>query len=259
MHSVSNPRSHPNWWISPPTRARSYVTVPYFGRSDHCARLLARAFRHLGLIEELGTGIARMYRSMLRLGKPPPTFVEAANSVRVSIVGGRAGEASARFVALLDKSQRDDVEVLLVLRRLCMNSSIGVGDIAPLLQRRWPEAARALERLAKGSFPLIEPVNTSASGPRIRYRLSKDASIGLGSAVEHRRHTGREIEGSVVAHVREHGRITNRVVRNLFGVGTPRASVILRSLVERQVLERTSEATRGPAVEYGPGPLMTDR
>ena len=221
-------------------------------------RLLARAFRHLGLIEELGTGIARMYRSMLRLGKPPPEFLESANSVRVSIVGGPAGQAFARFVALLDASERDDVEVLLVLRYLCMNSRAGVVDIAPLLQRRQAGAARALERMAVASSPLIEPVNASASGHRLRYRLSKAASAGLGSAIEYRRNTGRDIERSVVAHVREHGRITNRVVRNLFGVGTPRASVILRNLVEGQVLERTSESTRGPAVEYGPGRLMTD-
>ena len=221
-------------------------------------RLLARAFRHLGLIEELGTGVARMYRSMLRLGKPPPEFVESANSVRVSVVGGPAGKEFARFVALLDAPERNDVEVLLVLRHLCMNSSAGVGEIASLLQRRPTEAARTLERIAKAAAPLIEPVKAAASGHRIRYRLSENASSGLGSTVKHRRNTSREIERSVVEHVREHGRITNRVVRNLFGVGTPRASVILRNLVERRILERTSEARRGPSVEYGPGPLMTD-
>ena len=221
-------------------------------------RLLARAFRHLGLIEELGTGVARMYRSMLRLGKPPPEFVESANSVRVSVVGGPAGKEFARFVALLDAPERNDVEVLLVLRHLCMNSSAGVGEIASLLQRRPTEAARTLERIAKAAAPLIEPVKAAASGHRIRYCLSENASSGLGSTVKHRRNTSREIERSVVEHVREHGRITNRVVRNLFGVGTPRASVILRNLVERRILERTSEARRGPSVEYGPGPLMTD-
>ena len=221
-------------------------------------RLLARAFRHLGLIEELGTGIARMYRSMLRVGKPPPEFLEAANSVRVSVLGGPAGRDFARFVASMDAPEREDVEVLLVLRYLCMNSSAGVVDIAPQLQRRQTGAARALARMADAPSPLIEPVNASASGHRIRYRLSKAASSGLGSAVEHRRNSSRDVERSVEAYVREHGRITNRIVRNLFGVGTPRASVILRKLVERQVLERTSDAARGPTVEYGPGPLMTD-
>lgn len=222
-------------------------------------RLLARAFRHLGLIEELGTGIARMYRSMLRIGKPPPTFEESANSVRVSVVGGPAGEAFARFVALLDASQREDVEVLLVLRYLCESNSAGVDDLAAVLQRSPSATSRALEQMVDSPAPLIEAVNPSARGARrSRYRLSREAAAGFGAAVVHRpkRNTAREIEDSVVAHVRKHGRITNRVIRNLFGVNTPRASVILRDLVERQVLERTSRATRGPTVEYGPGPLM---
>lgn len=220
-------------------------------------RLLARAFRHLGLIEELGTGIARMYRSMLRVGKPPPRFEEAANSVRVSVVGGPAGQAFARYVALLDESDREDVEVLLVLQHLCARSSADASDVGPLLQRAPAETMRVLERMAGAPQPLIESVSPVARGLRIRYRLSKAASTGLGSAVQHRRHTGHQIEAAVVAHVREHGRITNRVVRNMFGVGTPRASVILRSLVASEVLQRTSDASRGPAVEYGPGPLMT--
>ena len=220
-------------------------------------RLLARAFRHLGLMEELGTGIARMYRSMLRVGKSPPRFEELANSVRVTIAGGPAGIAFARYVASLDGSVRDDVEMLLVLRYLCANSSAASSDITPLLQRALPETIGVLERMVKASPPLIEPVSPMARGPRIRYRLSKAASAGLGSAVGYRRHTGSEIEIAVMAHVREHGRITNRVIRNMFGVGTPRASVILRNLVASNILVRTSGATRGPAVKYGPGPLMT--
>lgn len=183
-------------------------------------RLLARAFRRLGLIEELGTGVARMYRSMLRVGKPPPEFLESANSVRVSVAGGPAGQSFARLVALLDAPERDDVEVLLVLRYLCTNSSAGCRRHRALLQRPESGAARALERMAEASPPLIEPVNASARGHRIRYRLSVAASSGLGSAVEHRRNNSRDIERSVVGYVREHGRITNRIVRSLFGVGT---------------------------------------
>ena len=208
-------------------------------------RLLARVLRHLGLIEELGTGITRMYRSMLRLGKPPPEFLESANSVRVSIVGGPAGRAFARFVALLDGPERDDVEVLLVLRYLCMNSSAGVADIAPLLQRRQTGAARALERMANASSLLIEPVNASASGRRIRYRLSQGASAGLGSAVEHRRNTGRDIERSVVAYVQEHGRITNRAVRGLFGV--------LRASSNGRYSSGPATRLEGPPLSMDPG------
>ncbi len=219
-------------------------------------RLLARAFRHLGLIEELGTGVARMYRSMLSAGKPPPSFVESADSVSVSLVGGPIEENLARFAALLDKRRKEDVEVLLVLRYLCRNGSADVGALAPLLQRGPSETGRVLEGMASHASPIIKPVNIRATGSRVRYRLSALAASGLGSAVRHRRNNVDQIRERVTAQVRTHGVVSNRVVRNMFGVGTPRASAILREMVGQQLLERTSEATRGPSVEYGPGPLM---
>ena len=220
-------------------------------------RLLARSFRNLGLIEELGTGVARMYRSMLRLGKPPPAFAETANSVKATLDGGPPDPDFARFAARLDAPHRDDIEVLLVLRHLCSRSSASPAGIASLIQRPPSEAGRTLQRMAAATPPLIEPARPAAGkGAKARYRLTPYAAAGLGSAVTYRRNNRREIEAAVAAHVHRHGAITNRAVRNLLGVGTPRASVILRELVERQILERTSRARRGPGVEYGPGPLM---
>lgn len=220
-------------------------------------RLLARSFRNLGLIEELGTGVARMYRSMLRLGKPPPAFAETANSVKATLDGGPPNLDFARFAAQLDAPHRDDIEVLLVLRHLCRRSSASPAGTAPLIQRPPAEAGRTLERMAEADSPLIEPAGPApGKGSKARYRLTPHAASGLGSAVTYRRNSRREIEAAVAAHVRRHGAITNRAVRNLLLVGTPRASVILRDLVERQILERTSRARRGPGVEYGSGPLM---
>ena len=221
-------------------------------------RLLARAFRSLGLIEELGTGVGRMYRSMLRLGKPPPSYQTSAESVRVSLVGGSAVIAFARFVASMDELLRDDVEALLVLRRLCKVNSTSSADMAPLFQRSVDETASSLRRMSEWPDPLIAPLHASASTSRVRYRLTGDTSAGLASAVVHRRHTRREIAEKVVAYVSAHGRITNADVRSLFNVGTPRASAILRDLVQVMTLERTSDSRRGPAVEYGPGLLFEE-
>lgn len=222
-------------------------------------RLLARAFRSLGLIEELGTGVGRMYRSMLRLGKPPPSYLASPESVRVSLVGGSATIAFARFVASMDESLRDDVEALLVLRRLCEANSTSPADMAPLFQRPVGDTAGSLRRISEGPDPLIEPLHGSAGTSRARYKLTSSTSVGLAAAVAQRRHSRHEIAERVVAYVSEHGRITNADVRSLFNVGTPRASVILRDLVQAMILERTSDSSRGPAVEYGPGPAFDVR
>lgn len=53
--------------------------------------------------------------------------------------------------------------------------------------------------------------------------------------------------------VREVGTITGRVVQTMFDVQPATASRILSDLVDRAVLVKTSKATRGPAVTYGPG------
>lgn len=217
-------------------------------------RLLARAFRTLGLIEELGTGVARMYRSMLSLGKPPPTISGSAEAVRVQFDGGPAEPDFASFVAQLDGAQRDDVESLLVLRRLCGSGTVAPTQMAPVLQRSEMDAARVMQRMATEAQPLIEPSQGRSNGPSTRYRLTPEAARGLGSAVRRSRRDTSEVEDAVAAHVNKHGRISNRVVRNLFGVGTPRASAILRELVDRDVLERITDAPRGPSVAYGPGP-----
>jgi ATP-dependent DNA helicase RecG len=71
--------------------------------------------------------------------------------------------------------------------------------------------------------------------------------------VPYARHTSDEIDRRVIAHVHEYGRVTNTTVQNLFNVGMARARQILAGLVERGILVKTSQAQRGPSVEYGPG------
>ena len=159
----------------------------------------------------------------------------------------------------MDESLRDDVEALLVLRRLCEANSTSPADMAPLFQRPVGDTAGSLRRISEGPDPLIEPLHGSAGTSRARYRLTSSTSVGLAAAVAQRRHSRHEIAERVVAYVSEHGRITNADVRSLFNVGTPRASVILRDLVQAMILERTSDSSRGPAVEYGPGPAFDVR
>lgn len=150
-----------------------------------------------------------------------------------------------------------DGELLVAGEQLfCATSTATADDIAPLIQRSAVETARTLQRIAAAPFPLITSIGVSGDIGRRRYRLSVRATASLGTAVAHRRYSSDEIEAAVVAHLLEHGRITNQIVRSLFGVGTPRASAILRELVDKGMVGRTSQASRGPGVEYGPGPEM---
>lgn len=217
-------------------------------------RTLAAAVRTLELAEEVGRGVDRMYREMVRSGRPTPTIDATFEQVRVALVGGAPNINIARYVAQLDPATRDDTDAMIVLLRLCTARTVSAKDIARFLQKTPEEAEASLRHLASEQVGMIEPTRQTARAAFPTYRFREEAIKQLGSAVPYVRHTSDEIDRRVIAHVHEYGRVTNTTVQNLFNVGMPRARQILASLVERDILTKTSLAQRGPTVEYGPGP-----
>lgn len=217
-------------------------------------RVLAAAVRTLELAEEVGRGVDRMYREMIRSGRPTPTIDAAVDQVRVAMVGGAPNVNIARYVATLNAPVREDTDAMLILFRLCSARTVTAATIAPLLQKSTAEAEASLRHLTSEPVAMIEPTRQTARAAHPNYRLRDEALKHLGSAVPYTRHTSDEIDRRVIIHVREYDRITNTTVQNLFTVGMARARQILASLVEREVLVKTSQAQRGPGVEYGPGP-----
>ena len=104
-------------------------------------------------------------------------------AVRVQFDGGPAEPDFASYVALLEDAQRNDVELLLVLRRLCASGTVAPTQMAQAFQRPETDAARAMQRMAADARPLIEPSHARTNGPATRYRLTAEATRGLGSVV----------------------------------------------------------------------------
>ena len=214
---------------------------------------LARAARVLGLAEEVGRGVDRMFREMISAGRDIPRIESHHDHVRVSLVGGRANTRVARFVAQLGEQERDDTDAMLVLFRLCTVKTASAQQLAPLLQKSVPEVEQVLRRLATDSVGILEPTRVTTRRTNPSYRLRGDVLRELGSAVPYQRRTVDEIDRKVIAHVREYGKVTNRTVQNMFDVEVQRARGILKDLVDRHLIRKTSRAQRGPGVEYGPG------
>jgi ATP-dependent DNA helicase RecG len=217
--------------------------------------LLAEAARNLRLGERLGIGVDRMYRSMIAAGGHPPTFDDRDDSVRVRFAAARDSEV-AKFVAQLPRSLNDEHEtdVLIVLHELCRQRTITAETLMPVSQRPRAEAQAVLERMATAPLEILEPTRRTASRALPTYRLRDLVLAQLGGAVHYHRRSGDDIDRKIIAHVAEYERITNATVRNLLDVSVTRASGILRDLVDRGVLVKTSTQQRGSAVEYGPGP-----
>jgi ATP-dependent DNA helicase RecG len=214
---------------------------------------LARAARLLGFAEEIGRGVDRMYREMIRSGRDVPKIESSPDYVRVTLVGGAPNTHIARFVAQLPQQERDDTDTMLILFRLTTERHVTAPGLAPVLQRTPEETEAVLRRLAGESAGVLEPTRQSARRTNPTYRLRGEALQLLGSAVTYQRRTTDEIDRKVLEHVQEYGKVTNRTVRNLLDVTTQRGAAILKDLVSRELLVKTSEAQRGPSVEYGPG------
>ena len=222
-------------------------------------RTLANAARVLGLAEEYGRGVDRMYVSMMRTGRSLPVIVNDPGQVSVRLVGGAPNTHIARYVAGLPMVERDDTDALLVLYHLCAHRSITPTVIAPVLQRSEGEADTILRRLAVDPPGMIERARMGRRGSGPTFRLAGPALAALGPAVAYQTRSGSDTDRKVVAHVAEYGHITNRTIQNLFDLGVHQANSVIDDLVRRHVLIKTSAQQRGPGVEYGPGPRFPSR
>lgn len=252
----------PEWLtVTSPGPLVAGVTPQNILRHRHRARfrLLFTAFRHLGLVEQVGAGVDRMYREMLRFGRTPPRIVEDRDQVSVTFVADEPNTRIARFVNTLPHRDRDDLDVLLVLGMLRRRRAVNAPAVAVEIQRPAADAQLLLRRLSEGERPLLEPTAGSSHRRQPNYRLRGPALAELGSAVAYHRAPSTERDRKIIEHLTEYGSINNRTVQNLFDVDVHRASAILRDLVERDLVVRTSDQTRGLSVRYGPGPaLRTD-
>jgi ATP-dependent DNA helicase RecG len=216
--------------------------------------LLTKAARMLGLAEEVGAGIDRMYREMIFAGKDLPGIDSDVERVLVTLTGGAANTRVPFYVSQLPSEERTDVDTLLVLYTLRHRQAVSATDIAPLLQKRPESAQVTLKRLADDPVAMVEPSRGTARRRFPKYRLRENALQALGTAVRYNRRSVDQTDRRVIAHIDEYGKITNKTVRNYFDVDVGRARDILGDLVKREILVKTSDATRGPSVTYGPGP-----
>lgn len=215
---------------------------------------LANAMRMLGLAETAGSGVDRMYAEMARVGHEPPRYAADPTRVEVTLLGGAPNTALARYVATLPQEEAADADTMLILLTLLTRKTVSAEELMPLLQKASvDEAQSVLARLSGDETPLLEPTRETVRRARPRYRLREGALAALGPAVTYRRRTTDQLDRKIIELVNETGTINARMVRILLDLDTVGASRVLADLVEREILIKTSEATRGPSVTYGRG------
>ncbi|WP_426517965.1 ATP-binding protein [Diaminobutyricibacter sp. McL0618] len=221
---------------------------------------LASAMRMLGLAETAGSGVDRMYAEMARVGHEPPRYIADPTKVEVTLLGGAPNTSLARYVSTLPPEEAADADTMVILLTLLTTKTISAEELTPLLQKAAVEESQSvLARLSGDDARLLEPTRETARRARPKYRLREEALAALGPAVTYRRRTTDQLDRKIIELVNETGTINARMVRILLDLDTIGASRVLADLVDREILVKSSEASRGPSVTYGRGKAFPSR
>lgn len=221
--------------------------------------LLARACNELGLVEYLGLGVNRMFREMARAGRALPALEASRDAVRVTLQGGPPNVRVARLVADLPEELSQDTDALLTIVVLREKRTVTAKGLVHVLQKSADEIEAVLRRMSASPHQLIEPSAATRSRRHPTYHLTGKVLSQLGPSVAYHTRTRSEVDRKVIEHIRDFDSINNSAVQRMLDVDVYTARDILRDLIARELLVRTSTQTRGPAVRYGRGPKFPGR
>lgn len=205
--------------------------------------LLAEAFKRTGLAERTGRGVARIYESLLRSGRPVPSYSDGGQ--RHVVLTARFGEADfdmVRFISRWEDSKQASLS-LVHLRILKAAKDFGVQcsleEVKSLVNPDIPDLSVELGKLVQ-----LGLVETKGVGARRRYILSdvffrlredRNAYIRASSGMRVRH------EELILDYVAKFGSINRRQAADLCHIGPQQASRVLRRLVGAGSLQTEGE------------------
>ena len=144
--------------------------------------LLAGVLARLGLVEQAGVGVDKMFSLMLRHGKEPPEYDNYPDAVTLTLHGSAFDSDFVRFVA---KKQEElpqlSLDMLIVLSVLSREGEAPRAQLARALQLpedRTPRLLRQMEELGL--------IVRAGVGRGIAYHLAPDVATALGQERQRR-------------------------------------------------------------------------
>jgi ATP-dependent DNA helicase RecG len=202
---------------------------------------LVRIMHRLGLVEEIGIGVDRVYEALLRSGKEPPVFVSKDEQVTCTIPNGSLDEAFVRFIEEHGgKGEGMTLDELIVIHYVKRHQSIDRATATRIIQRPDTAATSVLSRLVDRN--ILKRYGTRGGS---YYSLSDGSARKLGTEMRDMRHPvidDLRSQSLITEAARSMGSITNSDVRELLGVSRYRSLRLLDALVDKGELRR--EGTR---------------
>lgn len=235
--------SNPGGFVSGVTPENILVHEP----RPRNARLYAAAKR-IGLVEQTGRGVDKIFIGQLRYGRPAPDYSRSDRTgVRMMLRGGKPSlEFSAFVFSQESKGKPLTVDELLVLNTVFHDRRIESETAAVLMQKPQAEARAVLESLTERGW--LEPKGEKKG--RV-YHFSagvyRQMKIPEAYVRAHGIDTVRQ-EGLVMEFLHAHGKITNRDVQRLLGASRNQATALLVKM--KGAGKVRSVGGRGRSVHY---------
>ncbi len=194
---------------------------------------LAEAFKRIGLTDQTGRGVDKIYMGQARYGRPPPDYSRSdRTAVRIIIPGG---ESSLDFAAFIFEQEKNgkvfSLDDLLIMNELYFERRIDTASAGKLIQKGTSEARRVLEHLHE--LGLVE--GRGERSGRI-YHLSPSLYKRFHMAAEYVRAKGFEPlqqEQMIVEYVKKHGTIKRADVAELCRISVIQAKHLLHRVTEK--------------------------
>jgi len=201
-------------------------------------RTLADALKRIGIVERSGRGVDKIYRGLLRFGRPAPDYSRTdAHGVVVRLA---TEEADLDFARLVVERERDGaaelpIDSLIALAAIRELKRVGADELAARIQRDAASAKRTLEALVEAGL-----VEAHGSTRGRSYTLSAAVYQHRGDKAAYTRQAGFtpiQNEQMVLNYVRQHGRIRRAEVMELCRLSEGQAKDLLKRMLGASLLE----------------------
>ena len=195
-------------------------------------RALADAMKRVGIVERSGRGVDKIYRGMLRFGRPEPDYRRTdVQNVVLKLATVDADEAFLKLVIEQERKQQGHelpIDTLIALAALRELKRLSTEELAKHIQREPAQAKRTLEALVEMGL-----VQAHGSARGRSYTLAVGVYQADGDKAAYTRQVGfsaLQHEQMVLNYVRQHGRIQRAEAMDLCRLTEGQAKDLLKRL-----------------------------
>ncbi|TBO34052.1 transcriptional regulator [Aquabacterium lacunae] len=205
-------------------------------------RTLADAMKRVGMVERSGRGVDKIYRGMLRFGRPEPDYRRTdVYSVVLQLATVDADEAFLKLVIEQEskRGQELPIDSLIALAALRELKRLSTEKLATHFQREAAQAKRTLEALVEMGL-----VQAHGNARGRSYTLTAGVYQLDGEKAAYTRQVGfsaLQHEQLVLSYVRQHGRIARADVADLCRLSPDQSAKLLKKLKEQGLLQQHGE------------------